>query len=62
MRIEVPPSAKEVMPVMCCIIKGKIAINPKKEAPNSVILLKTFEMYSEVEAPGRIPGINAPFF
>lgn len=62
MRIDVPPSAKEVLPVMNCITKGRIATIPKNVAPNRVIRLKTFEMYSEVETPGRMPGIKAPFF
>ena len=61
-RIEVPPRAKVVFPVMNCITKGKTATIPKNVAPKRVIRLNTFEMYSEVETPGRIPGIKAPFF
>ena len=62
MRIEVPPKANAVMPVADCIIRGKIAINPKKVAPSKVIRVRTLEIYSEVDAPGRMPGMNAPFF
>lgn len=62
MRIDVPPMAKEVLPVINCIIRGKIATKPRKTAPKRVMRLKTFEIYSEVDKPGRIPGINAPFF
>ena len=62
MRSAVPPRAIAVIPVNERTIKGKTAMNPKKTAPSNVIRLKTFEIYAEVETPGRIPGINAPFF
>ena len=62
MRIEVPPRAKVVLPVANCMTSGKMATTPRNTAPSKVIRLKTLEIYSEVDSPGRMPGINAPFF
>lgn len=62
MSIVVPPSARVVIPVAFCMMIGSTAIKPKNVAPRSVMRVRTLEMYSEVEAPGRIPGMNAPFF
>ena len=61
-KIDVPPMAKEVLPVMNCIMRGRTATKPKKTAPKRVMRLRTFEIYSEVDNPGRMPGIKAPFF
>ena len=54
--------AKAVTPVTACIVKGKTAITPRKVAPTKVILVNTFPKYSEVDLPGRTPGIKAPLF
>ena len=57
-----PPKANVVMPVAYCMMIGKTAMKPRNDAPRSVMRVKTLDIYSEVEAPGRIPGMKAPFF
>ena len=61
-RSAVPPRAIAVMPVIERITSGRTAMRPRNTAPRRVIRFKTLEIYSEVLAPGRMPGINAPFF
>ena len=61
-RSAVPPRAIAVMPVTARMISGRTEIKPKNNAPSKVMRPRTLEIYSEVEAPGRMPGINAPFF
>ena len=41
---------------------GDMAMNPRKNAPNSVSRLEIFALYSVVWRPGRIPGMYPPLF
>ena len=60
MSTDVPPREMLIPPTLPISI-GRIAITLKNIAPISVILDKIFEMKSEVDLPGRIPGIAPPF-
>ena len=62
MRRAVPPMARVVIPVILCIIRGSTAIDPRNSAPKRVMRFNTRAIYSEVELPGRTPGMKAPFF
>ena len=62
MRSAVPPIDIAVIPVRPPMISGKTAMRPRKRAPTSVRRVRMREMCSEVDLPGRTPGINAPFF
>lgn len=62
MRSAVPPTEMAEMPVIFFTTIGKTAMAPRKIAPTRVSLVKIREICSDVEVPGRTPGIKAPFF
>ena len=48
--------------VSACPIKGRTAINPRKNAPRKVIRPRTLPKNSAVFLPGLIPGTKPPCF
>ena len=59
-RIAVPPIVKKEMPVIILKMLGRIAISPRKIAPQRVILLIIFPKKMVVDSPGLMPVIKPP--
>src|ERR1700712_4770287 len=65
MSTEVPPNGKFwllPLPVSDRNRFGRIAMKPRYSEPGNVIRLSTYCRYSAVGRPGRMPGMNPPYF
>ena len=62
MMTDVPPMDSVLFFTKRLTISGAIATIDRYSAPNSVILLMTYWMKSDVGLPGRKPGMKPPFF